>query len=143
LRWAGRLFILIDANKREYETRLRAAASMMGTMGQQTPGVEEIEPLILRAARNSGELWQVLDVREPWEIEIASIRDTINIPMGSVVNRLQELDPSRATAGLCHSGVRSLRVATFLSANGFVRVANVCGGIECWALTADPSVARY
>ena len=116
---------------------------MMGTMGQQSPGVEDIEPLDLLAAMNSGELWQVVDVREPWEIEIASIGDTINIPMGSIVNRLQDLDPSRATAVLCHSGVRSHRVATFLAANGFVRVANVCGGIERWALTADPAVARY
>ena len=105
--------------------------------------VEDIEPQALRAAMDSGELWQVVDVREPWEIEIARIKGTIDIPMGSLVSRLAELDPARATAVLCHSGVRSLRVATFLSENGFERVANVSGGIDRWSMTADPAIARY
>ena len=105
--------------------------------------VEDIEPQALRAAMDSGELWQVVDVREPWEIKIAKIRGTIDIPMGSLMNRLDELDPTKATAVLCHSGVRSLRVATFLSANGFARVVNINGGIDRWSLTADPTIARY
>lgn len=105
--------------------------------------VEEIEPKALFDAMDSGELWQVIDVREPWEIEIAKIRGTIDIPMGNLTNRLDELDPSKATAVLCHSGVRSLRVATFLAANGFARVVNVSGGIDRWSLTADPTIARY
>ena len=105
--------------------------------------VEEIDPQELCAAMNSGELWQVVDVREPWEIEIANIEGTIDIPMGSIMNRLIELDPAQPIAVLCHSGARSLRVATFLAANGFSRVANVVGGIERWSLTADPTVPRY
>lgn len=105
--------------------------------------VEEIDPQVLCAEMISGELWQVVDVREPWEIEIARIEGTINIPMGSIMNRLNELDPTQATAVLCHSGVRSLRVATFLAANGFTRAANVSGGIDRWSLTADPKLARY
>jgi adenylyltransferase/sulfurtransferase len=105
--------------------------------------VEEIDPQELAAARKSGELWQVVDVREPWEIEIAKIGGTIDIPMGNIVDRLDELDPMQATAVLCHSGARSLRVATFLAANGFSRVANVSGGIDRWSSTVDSTVARY
>jgi rhodanese-related sulfurtransferase len=105
--------------------------------------IEEIEPTELAAGLRSGELWQVVDVREPWEIEIASIHGTINIPMTGIQERIQELDPALATAVLCHSGMRSYRVAVLLAAAGFARVVNVYGGIDRWSQTEDLSVARY
>jgi adenylyltransferase/sulfurtransferase len=139
----GRILVLNDANSYEIETTSSVAASTMGAFRKRSVMVEEIDPQALCAAMNSGELWQVVDVREPWEIEIANIRGTIDIPMGNIMNRLDELDPTWATAVLCHSGGRSLRVATFLAANGFARFANVSGGIDRWSLTVDPKVARY
>jgi rhodanese-related sulfurtransferase len=76
----------------------------------------------------------VLDVREPWELQTASVRtdgfELVAIPMGELPGRLSELDPSRPLACLCHHGVRSLHVAVFLDQQGFGTLANITGGID-------------
>ena len=105
--------------------------------------IEELGPDELQRRRQAGELWQILDVREPWEIEIASVTGTLNIPMAEVAGRMGELDPAHPTAVLCHSGKRSRCVAEFLLQNGYRRVVNIAGGIDAWSLTVDASVPRY
>ncbi|MDB5940484.1 MAG: hypothetical protein JWQ13_50 [Ramlibacter sp.] len=89
----------------------------------------------------------VLDVREPQELQVASIRpegfELLAIPMNEIPGRLAELDPDRPVACLCHHGGRSQRVAMYLASNGFSRVANVAGGIDAWSLERDRSVPRY
>lgn len=89
----------------------------------------------------------VLDVREPWELEQATVAaqgfELLAIPMGSLPTRLNELDPERPTACLCHHGVRSLHVAAYLAQHGHECVANITGGIEAWAQDHDPGVRRY
>ncbi|MFY3384616.1 rhodanese-like domain-containing protein [Paracidovorax sp. MALMAid1276] len=89
----------------------------------------------------------VLDVREPWELQTASVRaegfDLVAIPMGELPTRLDELDPARPIACLCHHGARSLRVAAFLQHNGFEHLANISGGIDAWSHESDPGVPRY
>lgn len=89
----------------------------------------------------------VLDVREPWELEQAAVPaqgfELLTIPMGSLPARLNELDPERPTACLCHHGVRSLHVAAYLEHHGHECVANISGGIDAWAQEHDPSVPRY
>jgi rhodanese-related sulfurtransferase len=89
----------------------------------------------------------VLDVREVPELRAASVTpagfELVTIPMNEVPARLQELDPDRPVACLCHHGARSMRVAMFLAQNGFSRVANVAGGIDAWSLERDPAVPRY
>ena len=88
----------------------------------------------------------VLDVREPWELQTASVRadgfELVAIPMGELSARLAELDPARPIACLCHHGARSLRVASFLQHNGFEQLANITGGIDAWS-HEDPAVPRY
>ncbi|MDH4428676.1 MAG: rhodanese-like domain-containing protein [Acidovorax sp.] len=89
----------------------------------------------------------VLDVREPWELQTASITaegfELVAIPMGELPSRLAELDSARPIACLCHHGARSLRVAAFLAQNGFGQVANITGGIDAWSLETDHAVPRY
>lgn len=89
----------------------------------------------------------VLDVREPWELQTASVRPqgftVVAIPMGELPGRLTELDPARPVACLCHHGARSLRVAAFLEHQGFEAVANITGGIDAWSRECDQSVPRY
>lgn len=104
---------------------------------------EELSPTDLRERRESGEAWILLDVREPWEIELAHIDGTLNIPMAQVPGRLDELDREQPIAVLCHSGGRSSRVAALLVQTGFSRVANVTGGIDAWAVEVDQSIPRY
>lgn len=89
----------------------------------------------------------VLDVREPWELQTASVRadgfELLAIPMGELPGRLAELNPTRPIACLCHHGARSLRVAAFLQHNGFEQLANITGGIDAWSHENDPAVPRY
>lgn len=105
--------------------------------------IEELTPAEFVRRRDSGELWQLLDVRETWEIEIARIDRTIDIPMGEISTRLDELDATQAVAVLCRSGGRSSKVASFLAQQGFHRVANISGGIDAWSLQVDGSIPRY
>ena len=89
----------------------------------------------------------LLDVREPAEWQAASVRpagaELLQMSMQTIPARLDELDPDRPVAVLCHHGGRSMQVAMFLAQRGFERVANVAGGIDAWALQLDPSVPRY
>ena len=104
---------------------------------------EDFSPAEFRAQSDAGQTWQLLDVRERWEIEIAAVPGSIRIPMGEIPSRQSELDANVPVAVLCHSGVRSARVAGFLADHGFCRVANIAGGIDAWALEVDDSLPRY
>ncbi len=85
----------------------------------------------------------LLDVRESWEIEIASLPGAIPIPMGDLPSRLQELDPDRPTIVICHHGARSLNVTMWLRNQGFEHVQSLAGGIDQWSRSIDPSIPRY
>jgi rhodanese-related sulfurtransferase len=103
----------------------------------------EITPTELNRRRQNGELWQLVDVREPWEVETASVEGANCIPMAEIPRRFTELDRATPVAVLCHSGGRSARVAAFLCENGFASVANVTGGIDAWSLQVDAGIPRY
>lgn len=85
----------------------------------------------------------LLDVREPEELELASIDECRHMPMMQVPSRLGELPRDKALVVMCHGGGRSRRVAEFLAANGFERVFNLRGGIDAWSREIDRSVPRY
>lgn len=89
----------------------------------------------------------VLDVREPWELQTASVQadgfTLVAIPMNEIPARLAELDPQQPVACLCHHGARSQRVAHFLVQSGFENVVNLAGGIDAWSLQRDVAVPRY
>jgi len=104
---------------------------------------EDISPADFAARLDTGAGWQLVDVREAWEIAIASLPQSIHIPMADVPSRLSELDTDLPVAVLCHSGGRSARVADFLGNQGYSRVANIAGGIDAWAQQVDQSLARY
>ena len=99
------------------------------------------------ASQAAGKAPVVLDVREPWELQTASITPDgftlVGIPMNDVPARLAELDPALPVACLCHHGARSQRVAAFLAQNGFEQVANIAGGIDAWSAERDAAVPRY
>lgn len=89
----------------------------------------------------------LLDVRQPWEAALASIRlegvETRLIPMGELVQRLDELNPTQPVVCYCHHGVRSLQVVAFLERQGFDSVYNLAGGIDAWSREVDPAVPLY
>jgi rhodanese-related sulfurtransferase len=97
------------------------------------------------ARRLKGEPDQVLflDVREPYERELATIAPSLHIPMGEVTARLSEIPRDRDLIVYCHGGSRSNMVAGFLSGQGWKSVANLSGGIDAWSVEVDSSVPRY
>lgn len=86
----------------------------------------------------------VLDVRESWEIETASLVNTVNIPMGDIPARFEEeLDPEKHIVVICHHGVRSMNVTAWLRQQGLEKVQSLRGGIDRWARQIDPGVPLY
>jgi rhodanese-related sulfurtransferase len=89
----------------------------------------------------------VLDVREPYEVQAACVTENgfelVTLPMGSIVEKLSELDKDRPIACLCHHGSRSMQVAAYLSSQGFTHLANIEGGIHAWSSQVDPNVPTY
>ncbi|HEX8924780.1 MAG TPA: rhodanese-like domain-containing protein [Terriglobales bacterium] len=100
----------------------------------------ELTPQEAKAELDAGA--RLLDVREPWEVGAASIGG-LNIPMGDIPSRLQELDPDEHILVLCHLGVRSLNVTAWLRQQGFERVQSIRGGIDRWSREVDSSIPRY
>ena len=84
----------------------------------------------------------LLDVREPYEFQIAQIGGYL-IPQNDVPNRIGELDPAREIIVHCRSGVRSQKIAELLKTNGFQKVSNLAGGILAWSDEIDPSIQKY
>jgi rhodanese-related sulfurtransferase len=105
--------------------------------------INEISPGELKARREAGTGPLVVDVREKWELEVASIPDVLHIPMNEIPARSGELDADREIVVMCRSGGRSMQVAQFLARNGFRSVANLTGGILAWSRDVDPSVRAY
>ena len=86
----------------------------------------------------------VLDVREPWEYQVARIEGSTVMPMGDVPSRaFQELDPEAHIVTVCHHGVRSMNVAVWLRNQGFENAQSLRGGIDAWSAEIDPTVPRY
>jgi rhodanese-related sulfurtransferase len=104
--------------------------------------VPEITPTEFVARRDRGEDLTLLDVREDWELGVASVPNIKHIPMGQVADRLNELDAKKTVVVLCRSGRRSLEVAKFLQQNGFDAV-NLAGGILAWSREVDATIPTY
>lgn len=85
----------------------------------------------------------LLDVREPWEFELCRIDGSRPMPMATVPNRLDELDPEADIVVICHHGARSFQVAMFLEQRGFPHLHNLSGGVAAWAHSVDPAMPTY
>ncbi|MEY3141282.1 MAG: putative adenylyltransferase/sulfurtransferase MoeZ [Pseudomonadota bacterium] len=80
----------------------------------------------------------ILDVRETWECQLASIA-----PPGCEVQIMPMQDKQRPIACLCHHGGRSMQVAAFLEHHGFENITNISGGINAWSSQVDASIPVY
>lgn len=103
----------------------------------------EIEPKEVKAKLDRGDKFVLVDVREPHEVQIASIPSAILIPLGEMPKRLGELDPEAEIVVHCKGGVRSAKAQGIMREAGFKNVLNMKGGILAWSDTVDPAVAKY
>ena len=95
--------------------------------------------------RQRGESIYLVDVRQPWEHELARLPDDILVPLDQLADRADEITPppGALVVTYCHHGIRSLNAAAILQRLGYANVASLAGGIDAWSQLVDPSVARY
>jgi rhodanese-related sulfurtransferase len=86
---------------------------------------------------------EMLDVREPWEWQLAHIDGAQHVPMGQVPVRAEGWDQAQPRVVICHHGMRSLQVVAFLERQGFTNLHNLQGGINAWSRQVDPRVPTY
>jgi rhodanese-related sulfurtransferase len=103
---------------------------------------ENITASKLKARLDAGDRPVLLDVREPWEFELARIEGSKLIPMLELEGRYTELDPGAETVVICHHGNRSSYVTQALQRAGFEKVINLEGGLEAYSFV-DESVPPY
>jgi rhodanese-related sulfurtransferase len=104
----------------------------------------EITPEEVKMKQDQGELFTLLDVREPWEFEASRMAGATLLPMGDVPSRAhQELDPEDHIVVLCHHGVRSMNVTAWLRQQGFEKAQSMRGGIDAWSRRVDGKVPTY
>ncbi len=105
--------------------------------------VLQIQPLALKKQLDDGEDICLVDVREGWEHSLASLPGSMHIPLGELVDRVQELLFEENIVVYCHVGERSYRGAIILMESGFKNVHNLIGGIDGWSQVVDALVPRY
>ena len=113
--------------------------------GKETVTIPEMTVFELKAKMDRKDDFVLLDVREPYEYEIAKIAGSRLIPIGQLQGRVSELEAFKDKDILthCKSGGRSARAVEFLLQSGFKKVWNVVGGIGEWSNKIDPNVPKY
>ena len=105
--------------------------------------VPEITVEALKARIDRQEKFVLLDVREPYEWDVAKLPGSKLIPLGELASRMSELDSADEIVIHCKVGVRSAKAVRELQKAGFSKLLNVEGGIIAWAERVDPSVPKY
>lgn len=106
--------------------------------------MQSITAIELKQRLDNAEDVQIVDVREPSEVAIGTIPNSIHIPLAQVLDRMSEIDPSRDTVVHCKMGGRSARAIEALERSGYSgKLFNLTGGIIAWSNDVDPSVPKY
>ncbi len=125
-------------------TELIDYEAFCGVDGEETAETgAEISPQQLKERLNAGEELTLLDVREPFELDISELDNAKHIPLGELPQRLHELNPADEIVAVCRVGGRSAEAVELLREAGFGKLRNLYGGINGWARQVDPSKPTY
>jgi sulfur-carrier protein adenylyltransferase/sulfurtransferase len=114
---------------------------MNGATPQQMPSITATE---LKQRLDNGDDIQIVDVREDNEVALGRLPNSIHIPLGQILNRMSEIDPTRDTVVHCKMGGRSARAIDALQRSGFTgKLTNLTGGIIAWSNDVDPTIPKY
>ncbi len=105
----------------------------------------EVDCRTVKAKRDAGEDFVLLDCREQHEFDHVCIAGATLLPMSEIQRRVVELEEFRSAEVVvyCHHGGRSLQVAMWLKQQGFQQVVSMAGGIDQWAAEIDSALPRY
>jgi sulfur-carrier protein adenylyltransferase/sulfurtransferase len=112
-------------------------------MSTPTTNTGVIDPVEVKAKLDRGDRFELIDVREPHEYQIARIPGAKLIPLGELPKRLSELDKNAEIVAHCKMGGRSQQAVDLMKQNGFTNVRNMTGGITAWSDKVDSSVPKY
>ena len=105
-----------------------------------------VEELAILLAQDPDEI-QLIDVREPEEVAIASIKGFEVLSLSQFEQWSpdidQRFDPHKETFVLCHHGMRSAQMCLWLLNNGFTNVKNISGGIAAYSARVDATIPQY
>lgn len=105
--------------------------------------MQEITPAELKSWTDSGKDFQLIDVREPYETDIATIGGE-NIPMAQAATAIDQIRTDVPVVFYCRSGARSATVIKHLESSGsYTNLYNLKGGILAYADQVDPSLSKY
>ncbi len=106
--------------------------------------MQEITATELKEKMDAGEDIQLIDVRQPAEYAFAKIEGAKLIPLGEIIERMDEIDPNRETIVQCKAGGRSATAILALQRAGFQgELKNLRGGITAWSNDVDPKIPKY
>ena len=130
-------------------TRLQDYDALCGVSGARAPraagdsAAAEIGPRQLQSWLAEGRALTLVDVREPWEVEIAKLPGARLIPLSVLPERWTELPANGALVVYCHLGMRSAHAVAFLREQGRDEATSLAGGLDAWSREADPGMPRY
>lgn len=124
-----------------YEQGCAAPATPEATGDGEVPLEVDVHEASRLLGNGNGAL--VLDVREPFEHAIGTVKGSMLVPMRRIPESVAEIPKDRQILVICHTGGRSQRVTEFLRTNGITNVSNIAGGIEAWSREIDSSIPRY
>jgi rhodanese-related sulfurtransferase len=104
--------------------------------------MKEVTPLELKKMMDAHEDFQLIDVREEYEADICTIGGKL-IPMGDIMQHVDEIAKDKKVIVHCRSGKRSATVIQMLEPQGFNNLYNLKGGILAYADDVDPKLAKY
>ena len=103
----------------------------------------EITVMQAKELREKNPSIQFLDVREPEEVEIGHISETLHIPLNLIPYNLGKIPQDKTLIIYCHHGMRSFKAVKYLKAKGFDNAVNLAGGIHEWSTKIDPTIPTY
>jgi Dinucleotide-utilizing enzymes involved in molybdopterin and thiamine biosynthesis family 2 len=130
--------------RRPTVTKLIDYEQFCGLKKPREEPVPQITAAELKQRLDAGEDIQIIDVRQPHELNIGRLPGTRAIPFGQLVRRMEELDASRDAVIVCRVGVLSATAVKALREAGYAgKVFNLKDGINAWARDVDPGIPQY
>jgi rhodanese-related sulfurtransferase len=104
--------------------------------------MKEITVEDLKRMKDSGEDFQLIDVREDFEYEMSNLNGEL-IPLGGILIETDKISKDKPVVIMCRSGKRSAMAVMQLEAQGYTNLYNLQGGILAWADQIDPNISVY
>lgn len=105
--------------------------------------MNQLSPQELRDWMDQKKDFQLVDVREAHELEIATLGG-LHIPMGDLLDRSAELRREIPVVLYCRSGARSMAIGLELeNQSNLINLYNLTGGILAYAREIDPTIPLY